>query len=194
MTAISSHRRTATAVVLALVATTMACTGPEGPAGPAGPPGSGSSGAVLETVYGTAPLVVDSSALGYAALPGLSSTVTVPAGSTYRVLIETDGGVQLNSADPTASGFADVAVFIDGAQVGSGRRVPVSNNAIVLYSVASYGFSVETTLPAGAHAVVVMAKRYPVTLHDFYVSSAASGSGLPGNPRLQGVLNIIAFP
>lgn len=188
------HRRNVPVPVSVLMALTMACSGPEGPAGPAGPPGAGGSSPVLVTAYGTAPLIIDSSALGYALIPGLSSSVTVPPGSTYSTLIETDGGIQLNSADPNAIGFTDVAVFIDGAQVGSGRRVGVSNSTTVLYSVGSYGFSVQTSLSAGTHTIAVMAKRFPTTLIDSYVSSGATGSGLPGNPRLQGVLNVITFP
>jgi hypothetical protein len=191
MTTHVSDQWKASVVASVLVALTMACAGPEGPAGPAG---TGTSSPALVTAYGTGPLVIDESVFGYAAIPGLSASVTVPSGSTESVLIETDGGVQLNSADPAASGFIDVAVFVDGAQVGAGRRVSVSNNGIVLYSVGSFGFSVQTSLSAGAHAITVMAKRFPVTLTDLYVSSAASGSGLPGNPRLQGILNVIAFP
>jgi hypothetical protein len=178
---------------LLLLAATMACTGPEGPAGPAGPSGSIGSPIVVTTA-GTGSLVMDETALTYTQIPGLSATVTVPAGSTYKALIETDGGVQLNSDNPAAFCFADVALFVDGTQVGSSRRLQVSNTASVLYSVGTYGLSVQTNLPAGTHTVAAMAKTFVSIVIPCYVSSAATGSGLPGNPRLQGVLNVVAFP
>jgi hypothetical protein len=124
----------------------------------------------------------------------LSATVTVPAGSTYKLLAETDAGIQVNSTDPNAACFTDVAVFVDGAQVGAGRRVFASNSPAILYSVSSFGFSVQASVSAGSHTVSVMAKEFPSIIAECYVSSAASGSGLPGNPRLQGILNVIAFP
>jgi hypothetical protein len=190
-TILSDRRSTRFVVVCMLAAAAMACRGPEGPVGPAGEDGRSP---VLATVSGTSPLVIDESVLTYTPIPGLSTTVTVPAGSTYGVLIETDGGVQLNSTAPDAIAFTDVAVFVDGAQVGAGRRVSVSNNIVVIYAVGSYGFSVQTSLSAGTHTVTVMAKRFSATLAESYISSGANGSGLPGNPRLQGVLNVVAFP
>jgi hypothetical protein len=148
---------------------------------------------VFVTATGTGSLVATDDLLAYAQIPGLSTNLTVPARSSYKLLIETDGGIQLNSADTDAACFIDVAVFVDGAQVGSGRRVPVLNNATIVYSVSTYGFSVETSLTTGPHTVAVMAKTFPSRVSDCYVSSAANGSGLPGNPRLQGILNIVAF-
>jgi hypothetical protein len=178
-----------------LAATTVACSGqdgPTGPQGPAGPSGSGST-PVFVTVNGTGSLVATDEVLTYTQLPGLSVSLTVPTGASYKLLIETDGGIQLNSAEPDAACFIDVAVFVDGAQLGPGRRVPVLNNATIVYSVSTYGFSVQTSLAAGSHTVAVMAKTFPSRVTPCYVSASANGSGLPGNPRLQGILNIIAF-
>lgn len=206
----TTHHRWMARILFSLVATTtVACAGPEGATGPAGPAGAtgpaGQTGApgpagpagaspIFVTANGTSSLAADNSALSYTQIPGLSASITVPAGATYKLLIETDGGVQLNSGDPTASGFTDVAVFINGVQVGSGRRVPVLNSPSVLYSVASYGFSVQTSVPAGTYTVAVMAKKFSTAFADCLVSSPATGSILPGTPRLQGILNVVAFP
>jgi hypothetical protein len=129
----------------------------------------------------------------YTQVPGLSANVTVPAGAPSQALIETDGGVQINATDALASCFVDVALFVDGAQVGPSRRVTVLNNPVVIYSVSTYGFSTQTSLTSGAHVISVMAKRFVGGVAECYVSSGAQGSGLPGNPRLQGALNVVAF-
>jgi hypothetical protein len=179
-------------VLLAVAA--LACHGPEGPAGPAGPRGSDGGAALVVTANGTGSLVADSTLFTYALVPGLAASITVPPGSTYRMLAETDGGIQVNSAEPSATCFIDVGIFVDGAQVGSARRVPAANGVDILYSVSSYGLSVETSLAAGTHAVAVMARKYFATFTECYVSSAASGSTLPGHPQLQGALHIVGFP
>jgi len=182
------------AALFGLSAATTACggDGPTGPQGPAGPQGSSSS-PVFITASGTGSLIATDEVLTYTQVPGLTASVTVPAGSTFKLLIETDGGIQLNSAETDAACFIDVGVFIDGTSVGSGRRVPVLNNATISYSLSTYGFSLETSLPAGAHTIAVMAKTFPSRVTPCYVSSGPSGSGLPGNPHLQGILNILAF-
>src|SRR4051812_15516917 len=192
----AGYKRMARVTACLLVAATIACggqNGPTGPQGPSGPPGPGGS-PIFVSAGGTGSLIATDEVLTYTQVPGLSATLTVPTGSSYKLLIETDGGIQLNSAETDGACFIDVAVFVDGAQLGAGRRVPVLNNATILYSVSTYGFSVETSLSAGSHTVAVMAKMFPSRVSTCYVSAAASGSGLPGNPRLQGILNIVAFP
>ena len=195
MTRRGSYDRVAWVAASVLAAAAIACSGQDGltgPQGPAGPSGSGTT-PVFVTVSGTGSLVANDEVLTYTQVPGLSVNLTVPTGANYKLLIETDGGIQLNSAEADAACFIDVAVFVDGVQLGSGRRVPVLNNATIVYSVSTYGFSVETSLTAGSHTVAVMAKTFPSRVSPCYVSAAANGSGLPGNPRLQGILNIIAF-
>jgi hypothetical protein len=189
--------RTVRVIALALAVASMACKGADGatgPAGPAGPPGEGSGRPIIMIAVGTASLVAGEDFTRYTAIPGLSTSITVPAGASFTALIETDGGVQVNSADPNAFCYADVAVFVDGAQVGAGRRTPVLNTAIVGFSVSTYGFSVETGLTAGTHTIAVMAKKFLPDLIECYISSGPAGSVLPGNPKLQGTLNVVAFP
>jgi hypothetical protein len=188
------HSRPRIFAYASFVVALIGCRGPEGPTGPAGPPGQNGGASVFVTQMGTASLIVNDSVFRYAPVPGLSADVAVPAGATFKLLIETDGGIQVNSPDPLASCFVDVAVFVDGAQVGSGRRVSAANGPVVVYGVSSYGFSAQATVSSGTHTVAVMAKEFATTFTECYVSSGASGSSLPGNPRLQGMLNIVAFP
>jgi len=182
------------ALCAGLVAASIGCTGPEGPVGPPGPAGQSGGATIVMTETGTGSLIVNDTVFRYAQVPGLSADVSVPTGTTSKLLIETDGGIQVNSLDPLASCFVDVAVFVDGSQVGAGRRVSASNGPLVSYGVSTFGFSVQTAVSSGRHSIAVMAKQFPVVLTECYVSSSASGSALPGNPRLQGILNIIAFP
>ena len=185
--------------VLAMLLLTAACTSGDGSRGGAGPTGfaattgAASGNPIFVTAVGTGSLVADNSVLRYTVVPGLTATVTVPAGTQYSLLVETDGGIQLNSDEPNDYGFTDIAVFVDGVQVGAERRIAVMNNAKVLHSVGSFGFSVLTSVGAGTHTVTVRAKKFSTLFADCYVSSSAGGSVLPGNPQLQAVLNIIAF-
>ncbi|MEP6764314.1 MAG: hypothetical protein ABJB66_08400 [Gemmatimonadaceae bacterium] len=173
---------------------TPGVTGPQGATGATGSTGPSGSGVLFSSATGTATLVTDTLVLTYTQVPGLSASVTVPASSSYKVFVETDGGVQINSIDQSAFCFADIALFVDGAQIGAARRVTVTNSAQVLYSVVGYGFSAQTVLASGTHTVSVQAKKIPMSFYECYVSSGAGGTVLPGNPKLQGNLNVIAFP
>jgi hypothetical protein len=170
-----------------LVAATIGCDGKEGPAGPSGV-------GTLTTATGTGSLILDEDVFGFVPLPGVSATVTVVQGSTSNVLIETDGGIQVNSTSPDAVCTTDVAIFVDDAPVGPGRRVLVSNTPNVLYNVGSYGFSVATALAPGTHTITVRAKAItPLAVVQCYVSAGTNGSDLPGRPHLQAVLNVVSL-
>ncbi len=118
------------------------------------------AGPKITSVTGTASLIANNSVLNYALIPGLSKTITVPIGNTQKVLIQTDGGVQLNDDNPSGSGFTDIAIFINGVKTGLGRRVPAINNAGLGYSVNAFSFSTITTLTAGTYIIDVRAKKF----------------------------------
>jgi hypothetical protein len=185
---IARHEQLMSRLFAALVIiSAVGCTGAEGPAGPSG-------GGILTTATGTASLILDETVFGYAPLPGVTATVTALPGKTNEVLIETDGGIQVNSGFAAAACFTDVAVFVDGAQIGPGRRIGVTNTADVLFNVGSYGFSVSTTLAPGTHTITVQAKNFtPLAGVQCYVGSGANGSDLPGRPHLQAVLNVVSI-
>jgi hypothetical protein len=181
------HQQLPRLFVALIAATTVACTGAEGPAGPSG-------GGTLTTATGTGSLILDETVLGYAPLPGVSATVTAAAGRTSDVLIATDGGIQVNSPFAAAVCYTDVAIFVDGAPVGPGRRIGVGNTTEVLFNVGTYGFSVATSLAPGTHTITVQARPYtPLVGVQCYVSSGANGSELPGRPHLQAVLNVVSL-
>lgn len=147
----------------------------------------------ITTAAGTASLNASNAVLAYTLVPGLSATITVPAGANHDVLVQTDGGIQLNSATAGATGFTDLTFYINGAAVVSGRRVPVGGDGAG-YSVAAYSFSYATTLGPGTYTIQVRAKKFSSAFTDCLVSSGPGGSTLVGNPPLQGRLNIIQFP
>jgi hypothetical protein len=170
-----------------IVAATVGCDGSDDSTAPS------ADGALL-TAVGTGSLILDESVLGYAPLPGVSVTVTAVQGSTNDVLIETDGGIQVNSPVAAAVCVTDIAIFVDDAQVGPGRRVLVSNTPDVLYNVGTYGFSLATGLAPGTHTISVRAKSFTAfAAFPCYVSSGTVGSELPGHPHLQAVLNVVSF-
>lgn len=153
-----------------------------------------STSPIFTSVKGTATLVANNSVLSYTLVPGLSASITVPPDATHKVLIQTDGGIQLNSNSTTASGFTDFTFFIDGVKSTSERRIGVLNNTNLIYSSGAYSFSIEVNLSGGTHTIEVKAKKYSTIFKDCYVSSDSNGSTLFGNPLLQGVLNITQFP
>lgn len=151
-------------------------------------------GSVITSVTGTNFLLANNNALTYTLVPGLTATITVPAGRTDKVLIQTDGGVQLNSSDPAGVGFTDVAIFINNVQFGVGRRIPVVNSATVQNSVNAYSFSYLTSLTQGTYTIQVRAKKFSNLFSDCFISSPTGNWNTIGSPPLQGILNIIQFP
>lgn len=133
---------------------TNGANGVTGPTGPAG------NSPIISVTTGTASLVADNSTTGnYSVIPGLLDTIIVPTGFTYKILIQTDGGVQLNSGSSTGVGFTDVAIFINSIKTGAGRRVPAMNSSTATYAVNAYSFSTTATLTAGTYIIDVRAKK-----------------------------------
>jgi hypothetical protein len=152
--------------------------GPAGPAGPAGAPGApgapgaaGTTGQDATTVFGTGQV---STAGGPVDVPGLTQTVTVPAGAD--VLVASDGGVE-NPA--TTLGAADIALRIDSTAPADGfsRRVFSGDPA----DVGTWSFSGVAPVGPGTHTFTVR---------------ASPGSGFPVNVSgdtnsvLQGALTV----
>jgi hypothetical protein len=181
------HQQVTRLATSLIVAATIGCNSGDVSVAP-------SSGGTLTTAAGTGSLILDEDVLGFAPLPGVSVTVTATAGRTNDVLIETDGGIQVNSTSVDAFCVTDVAIFVDGAQVGPGRRILVSNTPNVLYNVGTYGFSLATSLASGTHTITVRAKAItPLAAVQCYVSAGTAGSDLPGRPHLQAVLNVVSL-
>lgn len=130
-------------------------TGPAGPVGPAGPAGAtgatgptGTAGQNATTVTGTGAVATTGT---FQAVPGLTQTVTVPAGA--KVLVMSDGGV-----DSTIAGLAsaDVALEVDSAVPANGfsRRVISSQSSLP----GNWSFSGVPAVGAGSHTFTVVTK------------------------------------
>lgn len=170
-------------------------TGATGLTGAVGPTGPAGNSPVIGTASGTASLIADNSTVGiYTVIPGMIDTIVIPTGFTHKILIQTDGGVQLNSGSGTGVGFTDISIFINGVQTGAGRRVPAMNSSTVTYAVNAYSFTTTATLTAGTYIIDVRAKKYSTSFSTCYISSGPGGSPLGGNPPLQAILNIFEFP
>ena len=128
--------------------------GPKGPAGAPGPAGpAGTTGQTSVTTRYTHAVYVDPD--GFAEIPGLTQTVTVPA--TGLVLISTQGGVACGSASPTDFSNMEVTVYIDGAQnLDLQQFVDPANTAGRLFEIQNWAMTGTVPLPAGQHTVSVV--------------------------------------
>ena len=118
-------------------------------------------------------------------IPGLTQTITVPAGSV--VYLSSAGGVQTTAAVATGFSVVDVLFAIDGIIVPNGgyQRVFAANTGGVTASMISYwSLSTAVTLTAGAHTFAVLATGVSI--------AGASNATLSGNNTsvLQGTLTV----
>lgn len=190
-------RALALALALALAAGATACgpaepgepgepgpQGVQGPQGPAGPPGTtgpaGTTGQDVLEVHGTGQLQVSAATTTFTTIPGLTLTLTVPAGA--RVAVHTDGGIQCTALG-NAYSVVDVALFVDGvaSPQGGQRRVVAANTAAVGQMIASWSFARSYALAPGTHTIEVRAVGVDPNAATANVSSATA-------PQLQGVL------
>lgn len=152
--------------------------GADGPAGPQG--ATGTAGQDIVEVYGNGQLQVGTSTLAYTLVPGLSTTVNVPADA--RVRIDTNGGIQCTAAG-AAYAAADLAIVIDGVVTDAQRRVVAANTDALGQMIANWSFGRTFTLGAGNHQIEVRAiGGLPGTA----IANVSSGS----TPQLQGVLTV----
>lgn len=162
--------------------------GDPGPAGADGSPGAqgepgpaGTTGQAVVTAAGTTflPIVNSvSTASPWAALPGLSATVTVPENAVLYV--STDGGTNTVESEPPP---VDISLAVDGLSPDPGatrqlRFIGGLGGPFIEHWSFGHMFSV----PAGAHTVTVVARAT--------AGGAVRVSGGPGS-ALQGRLNVL---
>jgi len=113
-------------------------------------------GQTANTVYSTASLTVGS-ASSFALIPGLTQTITVPAG--YKAYISTDGGIQTTATTATGFSLIDVGVLIDGAFTAAGnyQRVYAANTGGVTSMIQYWSFNSIQAIAAGSHTITVQA-------------------------------------
>jgi hypothetical protein len=118
--------------------------------------GGGSS---ISEVYGTGALQLTANGI-FAAIPGLTTTVNVPAGAS--VYIQAHGGMQTSSSQGSGYSSADVRMMIDGAYPGQGgsyRRIIAQNNLGIGSAIETWLIGrVITGLTAGPHTIQIQAR------------------------------------
>ncbi len=174
---------------------TNGAAGATGPAGATGATGSsGTTGQSATSVYGTSSLFLGSTNTTYTLVPGLTTTISVPASSSVQ--ISTDGLASNNVSDASFYVACNVAIFIDGSAVTNGgiRQVLCANFYSHLYAnlvgvSAPWSMSITTSLSAGSHTIEVRAK---------YAQSNLTGSNLivvssSNSSVLQGTLSVVVL-
>lgn len=165
-------------------------TGAVGAAGPAGPTGavgatgpSGTTGQGITEVYGTGQLSVGAATTTPTLIPGLTTTVNVPANSIVHV--HTDGGIQSTGATSTTFSVVDVILYVDGvaATTAGQRRVAIANTSSLAQLIGNWSIDHTYTLPAGNHTFEVRAVGGVGGSSNANVSSGSSN-------LLKGVLSV----
>ena len=132
------------------------------------------------SVYGTAQAVALATTTSYTLIPGLTTTITVPA--NCRVLVSTDGGIQCAAAG-VAFAAVDIGIHVDGtaSPQGGQQEVVASNTDAVGNMISYWGMTKTYTLTPGTHTIEV---RYRDA------GGSADGNVSGTNPLIQGTLTV----
>lgn len=180
-------------VPYALYADSCGTAGPQGPAGPAGPAGptgpagatgaAGTTGQSITEVYGTGQVSVGAATTTAVLIPGLTTTVTVPANAV--VSVHTDGGIQSTGATSSTFSVVDVILYVDGVATTTGgqRRVAIANTSSLAQLIGNWSMDHTYTLSPGAHTFEVKAVGGVAGSSSANVSSGSA-------PQLRGVLSV----
>jgi hypothetical protein len=151
--------------------------GPPGPKGDKGDPGSGLAADGAASVFGSAPATLSSASETFTIVPGLTQTVSVPAGSV--VYVSTDGGVFSTFNFPST---VDIVLGFDGSiselAADFRRLTPKGDTSPFAY----WQLSQVVTPGAGSHTFSVLARLLQ--------GPGVTVSGA-GNSVLQGQLSVI---
>jgi hypothetical protein len=140
-------------------------------------------GTSVSEVYGTGNMPLSANGT-FATIPGLSTTINVPAGAA--VYISANGGLQTTSNSPTGYSTADVRIMVDNTYPGQGgayRRALAQNTGGIITALESWTLGrVITGLSAGLHTIEIQARG------DMGANCTVSGDNTSVS---QGVLSII---
>lgn len=128
--------------------------GVKGDTGPAG--AGGTNGQTGLSLFGTAGVSVSSA--GYVQVPGLTTSVTVPASAV--VYFATDGGITTQSTSTSGYSGVDIVLQVDGTNLTAGgyRRIYAANTAGLTSNIANWSLSAAVpNLTAGSHTFAVKA-------------------------------------
>jgi hypothetical protein len=131
--------------------------GPKGATGATGPTGAaGTTGQDVITVYSTGGVVIGP-ATPFTLVPGLTTTVNVPANT--KVSISSYGAVQTTSGSFSGFSIVDVVLMVDGVILPSGayHRVIAANTPGLISMFQYWAFTTAPVISAGSHTFTVMA-------------------------------------
>ena len=153
-------------------------TGAQGVSGAKGDPGADVR---MYGAFGTgSPVLLDEfNEPESVALPGLTSTVTVPANSV--VSISTDGGFLAppSDDDPDETTTVAVSIVMDGAGTDTARRAMTLARTPGLPTFGAWSMTVTMPIPAGTHTFAVLAAHNSGA--DVLASGGASSLTLQGH-------------
>lgn len=143
--------------------------GPVGPAGPAGVPGapgapgaagptgatgpSGTTGQASQVLFSTAEVTIAPGA-DFQTIPGLDTTVDVPAGSF--VYLSLNGGLRLPTGGVDDGLEAFVVIYIDGKPLYAGGARDV--RVVGILNTEYYSMATLVPLSVGSHTITVRAR------------------------------------
>jgi hypothetical protein len=159
--------------------------GPPGEAGATGATGpAGTTGQSAIMVGGTAALTVTANT-PLTLIPGLTTTVNVPAGA--RVLVTTDGGVAVNSQAATGATAVNIELIVVGQlPPAGGWQQVLADNGNLINSVNQWSMSSVLNLAAGNHTFTVQASGIAGILDSATVSGDATAAA-------QGQLSVVVL-
>lgn len=170
-------------------------TGAAGPAGAQGPTGAtgaqglpGTAGQLGSFVTSTNVLVLSTSAVGPAPVPGLATTVNVTAPNAVLYL-ETDGGIANNGGAQGDYVAVDVRLLVDGTVV-AWRTFDNEVGRFAFRTSWSFASNVATT--TGAHTVSVEATLRSAFAANGGAAPSVTLGGIPGNAN-HGELSVLVL-
>lgn len=144
---------------------------------------AGPTGQSITEVYGSGQIAVGASTTTPTLVPGLTTTVNVPANSVVHV--HTDGGIQSTGATSTTYSVVDIAIYVDGVLTSPAgqRRIAIANTSSLSQLIANWSIDHTYTLAPGNHTFEVKASGGVAGSSNANVSSGAAN-------LLRGVLSV----
>lgn len=144
---------------------------------------SGPAGQSITEVYGTGQLSVGAATTTPTLVPGLTTTVNVPASSVVHV--HTDGGIQSTGATSSTYSVVDIGLYVDGVLTtpAGQRRIAIANTSSLAQLIGNWSIDHTYTLTPGNHTFEVRASGGVAGSSSANVSSGSAN-------LLRGVLSV----
>lgn len=115
-------------------------------------------GQFAATVYSTAQLTLTPTMTTYQIVPGLSQTITVPAGA--KVYVSTNGGMQNTQSSGTNHGTAAFYIYVDGVATQVAGRFVAANTSTMAQFINNWNLSSVLNLSAGQHTIDLRVRHF----------------------------------